>query len=366
MHIDTNEPKKMRFNVNIQGVDFKQLQGSVKFKLEGVEYGFPVDILKDHISVDVPPLDDIIKKGLNDGEMIECQLDVFGEGFYMNPWTGQFELKRKATVEATMVYDEVPSNSSSGIRQPKITLKEDNILEDDSEKSKISLKEDINDGNETEQLIKLLEKLVSKRLNVPEGTTITDEEIADLSDEPPKVQTLSSVPDKNKNVDMNKGILGKRGKRNIVVEPPKRMNEKKSKNIKIMDSLVEKFLQRSQIKDVSPQKRKLIENKIKNKILKMNESKKKPQKKQKIIESKKPQNKYKLKELGDQISKSDLKYLFESVGMTKETSQKRMIDVARKMGSDDISEIYHTIKRIVKPSKQPSSYEDFVKATSSQ
>ena len=196
MHIDTNEPKKMRFNVNIQGVDFKQLQGSVKFKLEGVEYGFPVDILKDHISVDVPPLDDIIKKGLNDGEMIECQLDVFGEGFYMNPWTGQFELKRKATVEATMVYDEVPSNSSSGIRQPKITLKEDNILEDDSEKSKISLKEDINDGNETEQLIKLLEKLVSKRLNVPEGTTITDEEIADLSDEPPKVQTLSSVPER--------------------------------------------------------------------------------------------------------------------------------------------------------------------------
>jgi len=356
--IDTSESKKMRFNVNIQGVDYKQLQGSVKFRLEGVEYGFPVDIMKDHISVDVPPLDDIIKKGLVDGETVECQLDVFGEGFYMMPWTGKFELSRKVVVEAVMVYEDDFKGKKS--RTPMIEVKEE-LTENDN---KVRVEENVDNGNETSQMIKLLDELISKRLKIFEGTTLKTEDIPDSDDNlkdlnDPEVRAIRSQPNDNNDLDLNKGIMGKRGKRNIVTEPPESGGN--NKKVKMLDSLVDKFISKSNMKNVTNEKRQMIENKIKNKIYKIKKTKN-------VTENKKPKKKriYETKELGDTITKQDLKNLFESVGMTKVSSQQRMIDVAKKMGSEDISEIYHSIKRIVKPAKTPSSYEDFVKkATSS-
>lgn len=351
--IDTSESKKMRFNVNIQGVDFKQLQGSVKFRLEGVEYGFPVDIMKDHISVDVPPLDDIIKKGLVDGETVECQLDIFGEGFYMMPWTGKFELSRRAVVEAVMVYeDDFRGNSKS--QTPKIELKEDPI----QESKRVSIEENVDNGNETSQMIKLLDELISKRLKLYEGTTLKSEDIVEPTPKEDIKNNSDLPPEENKDIDLDKGIMGKKGKRNIVVEPPKAVKEKKDiKKIKMLDTLVDKFLENSNVSNITPKKRKLIENKIKRKL----NINKFPEKK-KINGSKK--RTYEIKDVGENITKGDLINLFESVGMTKKSSQQRLIEVAKKMGSEEIGEIYHSIKRIIKPDKKPSSYEDFIKAAS--
>ena len=90
MKLKTNEAKSMQFDIAVHGIDYNVLQGSLKFMIEGVEYGFPVNVLKDEISVDVPALDEVIKRGLIDGSEVECKLDIFGEGFYMSPWQGQF------------------------------------------------------------------------------------------------------------------------------------------------------------------------------------------------------------------------------------------------------------------------------------
>lgn len=350
MYLNTNEPRTMHFDVNIQGVDFKQLQGSLRFNLEDIQYGFPVNILRDHIEVDVPPLDEIIKKGLIDGETIECQLDVFGEGFYMQPWTGHFELKRRAVIEAKMTYNDTTSPESPMKTMVEATMIEEKI-EDKVIEKKLVVEEDIKDGDETSQLIKLLEKLVSKRLSIPEGTTLL-----------PKDKTKNKTHD-NKDIDVSKGIMGKRGKRDIVIEPPDEdgkieKESKANKKLQIMDSLVEKFLTRANLKD-KPQK---VQHKIREKAKRVIEQKlanRQSQKKEKTQQTLKP---YIFKEAGDIITESDIHKLFKSVGMTKQSSQERIIEVAKKMGGDDISGIYHSLKRIVKPTKSPSSYEEFIKS----
>jgi len=384
MYINTGKPKNMRFDVSIQGVDYKQLQGSVKFRLEGVEYGFPVDILKDHMSVDVPPLDEVIKKGLIDGETVECQLDVFGEGFYMKPWTGQFELKREALIEARMVYSEDPPPVS--VKAKKVTLKEDVEETPIVEDKEVSVKEDITDGNETAQMIKLLEKLVSKRLSIPEGTTLLPEEIADPEDNPPKddappEEPTPDAPPKDTpdapdgeidDLDVDKGVMGKRGKKSIVIEPAKDKNDKVEEQVKnklkIMDSLVEKFLERANATNKSPAEKKVLEQRFKKRMKEKLKEKLQNKKKAKTkTESVKTTKKtYIPKQVGDVITESDVKRLFESVGMTKKSSQQRLIEVAKKMGSEDAGEIYHAVKRLILPDKTPSSYEDFVKVSSSK
>ncbi len=106
LKLNTDEKRTLQFEVSIQGIDYKELTGSLKFIIENVEYGFPVKILADHIAVDVPPLDDIVLKGLVDDSVAECKLDIFGNGFYLNPWTGNFKLKTPVKMEAKMRYAE--------------------------------------------------------------------------------------------------------------------------------------------------------------------------------------------------------------------------------------------------------------------
>ena len=104
--LNTDEKRNLQFEVTIQGIDHKELQGALTFEIESVKYGFPVKILGDHISVEVPPLDNIVKTGLRDNEVVECTLDIFGNGFYLNPWSGKFKLKTPVRMEAKMRYED--------------------------------------------------------------------------------------------------------------------------------------------------------------------------------------------------------------------------------------------------------------------
>ncbi len=161
LKLNTDEKRTLQFEVSIQGIDYKELTGSLKFIIEDVEYGFPVKILADHIEVDVPPLDDIVLKGLVDDSVAECKLDIFGNGFYLNPWTGNFKLKTPVKMEAKMRYAE----DIVSYEPPEEPVKENTPIE---KSIQATLKEDTTDGKELtkENLTKeeLLETLF-ERLN---------------------------------------------------------------------------------------------------------------------------------------------------------------------------------------------------------
>lgn len=141
LKLNTDEKRTLQFEVSIQGIDYKELVGSLKFIIDKVEYGFPVKILSDYIEVEVPALDDIVLKGLVDDSVAECKLDIFGNGFYLNPWTGNFKLKTPVKMEAKMRYaedivsyepPEEPVVEDVPIEKTiKATLKEDDEIEID-------------------------------------------------------------------------------------------------------------------------------------------------------------------------------------------------------------------------------------------
>lgn len=106
LKLNTDEKRNLQFEVNIQGINYDELSGSLKFIIEDVHYGFPVKILSDNISVEVPPLDDVVKKGMKDGDIIECKLDIYGNGFFLNPWQGKFQLKTPVKMEAKIRYSD--------------------------------------------------------------------------------------------------------------------------------------------------------------------------------------------------------------------------------------------------------------------
>lgn len=103
LKLNTDEVRNLEFEVSIQGVNYDELKGSLKFIIEDIEYGIPVKIHKDTVSVEVPPLEEIVARGMKNGDVVECKLDIFGNGFYINPWGGQFELSTPVKMETKQV-----------------------------------------------------------------------------------------------------------------------------------------------------------------------------------------------------------------------------------------------------------------------
>jgi len=147
LKINIDESKTMQFDVHMQGIDHTQLEGRLKFVVEGVEYGFSAKVLADHVSVVIPPLNSIIKKKLSEGDQIEGKLDVYGNGFHVNPWKGKFQLERAVKVEVKRVIDgrkksnlvEVVSNTGKVFRvSPETAKKLNEKLQKPTKKIKVA------------------------------------------------------------------------------------------------------------------------------------------------------------------------------------------------------------------------------------
>jgi len=100
--IKFNEAKRIKFDVNVSGFDIKDIRGSMKLILENVEYGFPIKIMDNTIAVEIPPLNDIMKYKLVDGQSIKAQLDIIAGDTYLVPWKDMAKIDIPVTVEASM------------------------------------------------------------------------------------------------------------------------------------------------------------------------------------------------------------------------------------------------------------------------
>lgn len=129
LKLNTDEIRNLQFEVSIQGINYDELQGSLKFIIEDVEYGIPVKIQRDLVSVEVPPLEEIVAQGMKNGDIVECKLDIFGNGFYINPWGGQFELAIPAKVEATQFNIDNRQPGKNVVEESTQSLDKEAILE---------------------------------------------------------------------------------------------------------------------------------------------------------------------------------------------------------------------------------------------
>lgn len=210
LQLNTNKKKVLEFSVNIQGVDYKDLEGSLKFTVDDVHYGFPLEIVSDNIIAEIPPLEDIVK-GLKDKDIVECKLEVYGDGFYMNPWKGDFQLVRPVKVEA-----DLQEESEYEGKVITATLVEKNC----KTKKKESPKKEVSETDRKEVLNTLFKKAegyksVQKtptRKNISEVTQKKINKMNDLVDsffstpKPSKIKTESVRP-KPTQVKNNQDII---------------------------------------------------------------------------------------------------------------------------------------------------------------
>jgi len=395
MKLKTNEAKSMQFDITVHGVDYSVLRGSLKFMIEGVEYGFPVDIRKDEIAVEVPALDEVIKRGLVDGNEVECKLDVFGDGFYMSPWEGEFKLITPARVEARMVYSDSsrgsgPSikikNSSMDSSEPTIVKEEktSDKVDDEPKETEIKTESKLFEGNETKQLLKLLEKLVSERhtregqFSGDDNDTIEDEVADAVADVPSQYEDSNATyPDQDQNDEVSEGvtpeeeedgIVAKVGDKDVLVDEPaekpkpiKKESKKPVSKYEKMKLAVERALNKdpnfiNESTNVKNAKRRKL---LKALMLKEARAKKPQSKKKSKPKATTESKQYRFKQPGEVIHESDIYEMMESVGMRSKKSQDRLIERAKELGNKEVDEIYATIKSFVGPTTATSAF-DFI------
>lgn len=100
--LNVTEAKKIRFGVAVSGVQTRDLKGSLRMIIDGIEYGFPASIIDDKVSIEIPPLDNTIKTVLSEGQKINAQLEVIAGDTFLVPWTDSFRIHRPIKVEAVV------------------------------------------------------------------------------------------------------------------------------------------------------------------------------------------------------------------------------------------------------------------------
>lgn len=121
--MNINEIKKLKFGVAVSGVQTRDLAGTMRILIDGVEYGFPTTVLDDKIIVEIPPLNDIVKSGLKEGRALQAKLDIVVGDTAITPWADTVNLIMPVTVEATITEEE--SVKKKAEKTIKLNLEDD-------------------------------------------------------------------------------------------------------------------------------------------------------------------------------------------------------------------------------------------------
>lgn len=117
LEINVNKKRSVNFEVTLSGIDSSQLNGSLRFILDGIEYGFPVQIQQGNVTAEIPPLNNIVTRAIKEGENINAKLEINGNGYYLNPWNGIFVVKNPVVVEAKLSEEqEVKTKPTVGVK----------------------------------------------------------------------------------------------------------------------------------------------------------------------------------------------------------------------------------------------------------
>lgn len=143
--LDISKSKEVKFEMKVDGIDNKDLSGSLRLEIDGIEYGFQVHVESESISVVLPPLKNIITRKLKEGEKISAKLEMNGNGYYLQPWNEEIVIKNGVMVEAKLIDSD----------KPTVRIKEEKL--EDYSKNKPSIKKPIYEKNE---VIKPKEKIV--------------------------------------------------------------------------------------------------------------------------------------------------------------------------------------------------------------
>lgn len=135
--LKVNERKKFNFQLEISGVQAVDLKGSMKLIIDGVGYGFPVELVDGSVVAEIPALEKITKATLTEGQSLPVSLEIIANDTLIVPWKDSFTVRKPVKVEATIVdmkdiLDEInikPKITITNIKEEVVNKKEKKIEE---------------------------------------------------------------------------------------------------------------------------------------------------------------------------------------------------------------------------------------------
>ena len=177
LDLNVNKNRTLTFEIQLGGINPDQIEGSLTFIIDNIQYGVPVKIKEKEISVNIPPLNSISLKKFTEGEEIHAKLEAHGNGYYLNPWNGSFIVKNPIVMEASITENErdieSPEINIESISDKKQGSKE--IIKDKSRETEEEVKDKPDDKigdiikNKVNEKRDMISRLVDKAL---EGKSI--------------------------------------------------------------------------------------------------------------------------------------------------------------------------------------------------
>jgi len=184
LDININDSRDLNFEIELSGIGVTQLEGRLRMVIDNIEYGIPAQIMEKSIDIVIPPLKNLIQRDLKEGETFSAKLEVQGDGNYLNPWSGEFQIRNPVALEAKIVetgQDAKPAisisiNESRTTKRvkPKTTGKTKAKAKLNEMKSKVSKvkkfngKEDFKKNLTKEDVINWLDKKGTKNKQIQE------------------------------------------------------------------------------------------------------------------------------------------------------------------------------------------------------
>lgn len=135
LDINVKDIRELNFEMDVSGVSSDQLEARLRIVVDNIEYGIPAKITSKEIQVEIPPLKRLVQRELQEGETFEARLDVFGEGYYLKPWTDSFKVHNPVVVEAKLKGDEkTPKVKVSVSEKKKITKHAKRVMSEAEQK----------------------------------------------------------------------------------------------------------------------------------------------------------------------------------------------------------------------------------------
>lgn len=113
MKLKINKEKIISFDIDINGAEANTFMCRLVIISNGIEYGFPCEITNSHISIKLPIISNIIH-GLKDNDILKCKIEIFKDGYYLQPWEGTFEVENDDTPKLNIidVKEEIENNTN--------------------------------------------------------------------------------------------------------------------------------------------------------------------------------------------------------------------------------------------------------------
>lgn len=103
IEFNVNESREMNFDLSVAGANPQDLIARFFIVMNEMSLSFPAKVENGKITIKVPALNNLVKIGLNEGDMYNARLEVIVEESTLIPWKGQIKIKRPINVEARMV-----------------------------------------------------------------------------------------------------------------------------------------------------------------------------------------------------------------------------------------------------------------------